>query len=72
MAMFYKSANMLMRNEKHAYFVVQIQQIKRKQAYADSDILNFDILALASTEFLEGHNFTSRVIKGHSLSIQHK
>jgi hypothetical protein len=54
------------------YFSVQIQKIESKEANADLDVFNLDILSFPLAEFLKWQQFTSYKVNRNGFCIQHE
>ena len=54
------------------HLAVQVEEIKRKQADADLDVLDLDVLALPPAELLEGKQLRRVLVDGHRLGVEHE
>ena len=54
------------------HLAVQVEEIKRKQADADLDVLDLDVLALPPAELLEWHQLARRAVNSYRLRIEHE
>jgi hypothetical protein len=54
------------------HLAVEVQQVEREKAYADLDIVDLDVLALAPAQLLERQQLLRRLVDRDGLRVEHK
>ena len=52
------------------HLAIQVEEIKRKQADADLDVLDLDVLAFPPAELLEWKQLRRVLVDGHRLGVK--
>lgn len=59
-------------SEERAHLAIKVEKIERKEADADFDVLDLDVLALPPAELLERHELARVLVDRDCLRVEHE